>query len=60
MIYRVFMGYDTGGEPIYYKWHCDCEKCLTSTNPHQAAINANIDEDKEKPQDTALYASLRR
>ena len=59
MIYRVLIGYDTGGVPIY-KWNCDCEQCLTSISPCQSAINANINEDKEKPQDTALYASLRR
>lgn len=59
MIYRIFTGYDTGGEPMY-KWNCDCEKCLISASPCQNAIEANFDEDKEKLQDTALYASLRR
>ena len=59
MIYPILIGYDTGGVPIY-KWNCDCEKCLTSTSLCQTAINANYKEDKEKPQDTAIYASLRR
>ena len=59
MIYRVFIGYDTGGEPIYYKWKCDCEKCLTTTGQCKEVIKANLKEEK-KPQDTALYASLRR
>ena len=58
MIYPVLVGYDMGGEPIW-KWECDCEKCLTSTTPCQAVTKANEGE-KEKPQDTALYASLRR
>ena len=58
MIYPVLVGYDTGGEPIW-KWECDCEKCLASTAPCQAVGKAN-EKEKNKPQDTALYASLRR
>ena len=60
MIYRVFTGFDTSGKPVYYKWHCDCEKCLTTTGECQNVMAANFDKDKKKPQDTALYASLRR
>jgi len=58
MIYCVLIGYDTAGRPIWV-WKCDCEECLTSTAPCQAVIKAN-EREKEKPQDTALYASLRR
>ena len=59
MIYRILIGYDTGGVPIY-KWNCDCEECLTTVGECRKIRLANYDEDKEKPQDTALYASLRR
>jgi len=58
MIYRVFTGYNTGGEPIWI-WKCDCEICLTTGGQCQAVIEAN-EEEKSKPQHTALYASLRR
>ena len=71
MIYRVFKGYDTGEEPIW-EWHCDCEKCLTTVAQCSEVKQANFNEiyrgvkriinlfGKKKPQDTALYASLRR
>jgi len=71
MIYRVWIGYDTAGEPIW-EWRCNCEKCLTSTSPCYEVLDANFKEMKKglnkimglfrknKPQDTALYASLRR
>ena len=59
MIYLVLVGYDASGEPIW-KWKCDCEICLTKSGRCQAVTKANLGEDKEKPQDTALYASLRR
>ena len=59
MIYRVKLGYDTGGNPMYYKWKCDCEQCLTTSGQCQEVMAANIKE-KNKPRDTALYASLRR
>ena len=60
MIYRVIIGFDTSGKPIYYKWHCNCDKCLTTGGQCSEVAQANFDEDKEKPQDTVLYASLRR
>ena len=71
MIYLVLVGYDTGGEPIW-EWHCDCEVCLTTSGQCQEVMAANFQEvyrgvkriinlfKKDKPQDTALYASLRR
>ena len=59
MIYKIFIGYDTAENPMY-KWHCDCEKCLTTSGQCQTVMAANFNEDKKKPQDTALYASLRR
>lgn len=58
MIYRVFAGYNTGGESIW-KWHCDCETCRTTAGECRKLMLAKFDEAK-KPQDTALYASLRR
>ena len=58
MIYPILTGYDKDKEPIW-RWECDCEICLTSPNPCQTVIDANKAE-KDKPQDTALYASLRR
>ena len=58
MIYRVFTGYDTGGEPMW-KWHCDCEICLNTVGECREVMLAKFDENK-KSQDTALYASLRR
>ena len=59
MIYPVLIGYDTGGEPTW-EWKCDCETCLTTAGQCQHVMAANFDEDKKKPQDTAIYASLRR
>ena len=50
MIYRVLIGYDTGGVPIY-KWNCDCEICLTTAGECRKvrmAGMANTDEDKEE------------
>ena len=58
MIYLVLVGYDTGGEPIW-KWKCDCKTCLTSAGSCQSVIDAN-EKEKNKPQDTAIYAALRR
>ena len=59
MIYKVFLGYDTGGNPMYYEWKCDCEQCRTTSGQCMKVMAANFKE-KNKPQDTALYASLRR
>ena len=58
MIYPVLVGYDKDKEPIW-KWECDCEICLTKSGQCREVIAANKTE-KDKPQDTALYASLRR
>ncbi len=41
MIYRVFTGYDTSGEPIW-EWHCDCEICLTMDKQCQEVMAANF------------------
>lgn len=58
MIYPVLVGYDKDKEPIW-RWHCDCEICLTTSKQCQEVMAANFIE-KDKPQDTAIYASLRR
>jgi len=58
MIYPVLVGYDTSNEPIW-TWKCDCKICLTTSGQCQNVIDAN-EKEKNKPQDTALYASLRR
>jgi len=58
MIYRVFKGYDTGGEPIY-EWGCDCEECRTTSSLCMAVIEMK-EEEKNKPRNTAIYAGLRR
>lgn len=68
MIYPVLVGYDNGNKPIW-RWKCDCEICLTSITSCQAVMKANMKEvadkiierfGKDKPQDTAIYAGLRR
>ena len=46
MIYRVLIGYDTGGVPIY-KWHCDCAICQSTSGRCAKASLPNTDEDKE-------------
>ena len=58
MIYKVFIGFNTAEEPMY-KWHCDCKKCVATGGQCQEVMAANFKE-KMKPQNTALYASLRR
>jgi len=58
MIYPILVGYDTGGELIL-KWKCDCKTCLTTASSCQNVIDAN-EAEKSKPQDAAIYASLRR
>lgn len=58
MIYPVLIGYDTGREPIW-EWKCDCEICLTTSGQCREVMAANKTEEN-KPEDLALYASLRR
>ena len=68
MIYPILVGYNQANKPIWI-WKCDCEKCLTTNTPCQAVTKANMKEaidtiiemsGKDKPQDTAIYAGLRR
>jgi len=58
VIYRVFKEYDIDDKPIW-EWECDCEKCLTTPYQCLGVVIANYEE-RENPQDTALYPSLRR
>ena len=68
MIYLVLAGYNQANKPIWI-WKCDCEQCLTTNTSCRAVTRANMKEaidgiietfGKDKPQDTAIYAGLRR
>lgn len=59
MIYRIFVGFDTGGEPIY-KWICDCGKCRTSTVPCIEVVEANIEEEARRKKGDAYAKGWRQ
>lgn len=48
MTYRVFIGFDTSGNPMY-KWNCDCDKCLNTTGHCVDVLEANLIEREKKP-----------